>query len=114
MYSLHLLAFDKAGNYKLGRNIFLYDNQSKVEKQKKKTTYSSTASKNTSYTWVTSNTNHVQVDWKDRFINFRHKDKKWLNPVQTYNPFSILYTANEIYEDLYGERTNVRINNVNG
>ncbi|XP_076085327.1 uncharacterized protein LOC143056126 [Mytilus galloprovincialis] len=107
MYSLHLLAFDKAGNYKLGRNIFLYDNQSKVEKQKKKTTYSSTASKNTSYTWVTSNTNHVQVDWKDRFINFRHKYKKWLNPVQTY-------TANEIYEDLYGERTNVRINNVNG
>ncbi|CAG2242937.1 unnamed protein product [Mytilus edulis] len=27
MYSLHLVAFDKAGNYKLGRNLFLYDNQ---------------------------------------------------------------------------------------
>ncbi|CAC5370730.1 unnamed protein product [Mytilus coruscus] len=109
MYSLHLVAFDKAGNYKLGRNLFLYDNQSIVEIQENKPqTHCSTASKDTLYSWVTIDTKQVKIDWKDRFINVQHNDKKWLNPVKTYAPN---YT--KIYEDLYGDRKNVRIKNVN-
>lgn len=110
MYSLHLVAFDKAGNYKLGRNLFLYDNQSKVEIQENKPqTHCSTASKNTSYNWITIDTKQVKIDWKDRFINVQHNNKKWLNPVQTYAP-----NGSDIYEDLYGDRKNGRIKNVNG
>ncbi|CAC5386461.1 unnamed protein product [Mytilus coruscus] len=109
MYSLHLVAYDKAGNFKTGRNLFLYDDQSVVDTQGNQPTYCSTASEDTSYTWVTTDTNQVKVDWKDRFINIRHKNNKWLNLVQTYAPGEPKIV---VYEDLYGDRTNVQINNV--
>ncbi|VDI20686.1 Hypothetical predicted protein [Mytilus galloprovincialis] len=108
MYSLHLVAYDKAGNYKSGRTLFLFDNLSTVDTQGNKPTYCSTASKDTSYTWVTKDTSRVKIDWKSRFINIRHNAGKWLNPVQTYAKGEGIVT----YEDLYGNRTHVGIKNV--
>ncbi|CAG2233138.1 unnamed protein product [Mytilus edulis] len=108
MYSLHLVAYDKAGNYKSGRTLFLFDNLSMVDIKGNKPTYCSTASKDTSYTWVTKDTGRVKIDWKGRFINIRHNAGKWLNPVQTYAKGEGVVT----YEDLYGSRTHVGIKNV--
>lgn len=110
MYSLHLVAYDKAGNYKSGRTLFLFDNLSTVDIQGNKPTYCSTGSKDTSYTWVTKDTSRVKIDWKSRFINIRHNAGKWLNPVQTFAKGEGVVT----YEDLYGSRTHVGIKNVGG
>jgi hypothetical protein len=68
-----------------------------------------TASKNTSYEWVVQDTNTVKIIWPDRFINTRHKNNRWLNQVNTYAPEGV-----SLYEDLYGNRTNVAIKNVHG
>ncbi|CAC5360413.1 unnamed protein product [Mytilus coruscus] len=95
MYSIHMTAVDKAGNYMTGRNLFLFDDESVVDKQGDPT-YCPTASEDTSYIWVVVDTDKVKVQFKDRFINTRHKNNRWLNGVQTYNPSKV------IYEDLYG------------
>ncbi|CAG2234222.1 unnamed protein product [Mytilus edulis] len=105
MYSLHMTAVDKAGNYMTGRGLFLFDDESVVDKQGDPT-YCSTASEDTSYIWVVEDTLKVKVQFKDRFINTRHKHNKWLNRVRTYNPQKV------IYEDLYGNRTNKPISNI--
>ncbi|XP_076117799.1 uncharacterized protein LOC143085385 [Mytilus galloprovincialis] len=105
MYSLHMTAVDKAGNYMTGRSLFLFDDESVVDKQGDPT-YCPTASEDTSYIWVVEDTLKVKVQFKDRFINTRHKHNKWLNRVQTYNPQKV------IYEDLYGDRTNEPIFNI--
>ncbi|XP_063415906.1 uncharacterized protein LOC134697555 [Mytilus trossulus] len=105
MYSLHMTAVDKAGNYMTGRALFLFDDESVVDKQGDPT-YCPTASEDTSYIWVVVDTLKVKVQFKDRFINTRHKHNKWLNRVQTYNPQKVTY------EDLYGNRTNEPISNM--
>jgi hypothetical protein len=110
MYSLHFTAVDKAGNYKTGRGLFFYDNISEVDLQEVNSkTKCFTASKNTSYEWVVQDTNTVKIIWPDRFINTRHKNNRWLNQVNTYAPEGV-----SLYEDLYGNRTNVAIKNVHG
>ncbi|XP_071123173.1 uncharacterized protein [Mytilus edulis] len=109
-YSLHFFAFDKAGNYKTGRTLFLFDDQSVVDKYEDKQTICSTSSQNTSYQWVVTDTDTLQIIWTDRFINSRHKDNRWLNEVQTFSPSA----ETSIYEDLYGKRTNKLINNQHG
>ena len=108
MYSIHMVAFDKAGNYKIGRGLFLFDDQSVVTKQGNPIKCV-TASKESTFEWVVQDTNNVKIIWPDRFINIRHKNNKWLNKVNTFTPAGIT-----IYEDLYGKRTNVAINNVHG
>ncbi|CAC5360418.1 unnamed protein product [Mytilus coruscus] len=105
MYSLHMTAVDKAGNYMTGRGLFLFDDESVVDKQGDPT-YCPTASEDTSYIWVVEDTLKVKVQFKDRFINTRHKHNKWLNRIQTYHPQKV------IYEDLYGNRTNEPISNI--
>jgi hypothetical protein len=72
VYSIHLSAFDKAGNEKTGRGLFFYDDQSVVTLHGDPIKCQ-TASKNTSYKWVVQDTNTVQIIWPERFYNFRHK-----------------------------------------
>lgn len=108
MYSIHFSAFDKAGNYKTGRGLFLFDDISVVDKQGD-IPKCSTASKDTLYEWVVQDTNTVKIVWPDRYINVRHKQNMWLNKVNTFAPPDV-----SIYEDIYGNRTNVAIKNVHG
>ena len=109
MYSIHLSAIDKAGNHKTGRGLLFYDNISVIDKKAGKVTQCKTASKNTSYTWVVQNTNFMKIDWNDRFINQRHKHNLWLNKVETYAP-----PGDNVYEDIYGKRTNQAIKHIHG
>ena len=108
MYSIHFSAFDKAGNYKTGRGLFLFDDISVVDKQGDNPKCA-TASKDTLYKWVVQDTNIVKIVWPDRYSNVRHKQNMWLNKVNTFAPPDV-----SIYEDIYGNRTNVAIKNVHG
>ena len=111
MYSLHLVAYDKAGNHKVGRNLFLFDDQSVVDiDDSAEHTRCTTASKDTEYTWVVEDTSDITFVWPSRFMNVRHMNNFWLNKVLTYGPVPGV----TIYEDLYGNRTNHAIKNVRG
>ena len=108
VYSIHISAFDNGGNEKTGRGLFFYDDQSVVTLHGDPIKCQ-TASKNTSYKWVVQDTNTVQIIWPERFYNFRHKNNRWLNPVLDMAPGSA-----PIYEDLYGNRTNIEIKHMHG
>ena len=108
VYSIHISVFDNAGNEKTGRGLFFFDDQSVVTLHGEKTKCT-TASKDTSYEWVVQDTTTVKIVWTDRFFNVRHKNNRWLNPV-----LDMPSGAAPIYEDLYGNRTNVEINHIHG
>ena len=88
----------------------LFDDKSVVDKLEHKQTICDSASENTTYAWVVTDTNNVKITWTHRFINSRHVDNRWLNKVKTFA------TSKEIsvYEDLYGDRTNNAIDNIHG
>jgi hypothetical protein len=108
MYAIHFSAYDKARNYKTGRKVLLYDDISEVTFNPTKVTRVLTASKETSYVWVTKNTRLVDVMWIDRFRNYRHEVNRWLNKV------AATYGVESKYDDHYGDRQVAEIPNVHG
>ncbi|XP_061181031.1 uncharacterized protein LOC133189645 [Saccostrea echinata] len=106
MYSIHFSAFDKAGNHKTGRKVLLYDNISEVTTNPSKVTRVTTATKETSYVWVTKDTRYVDIMWRDRFRNSRHENNRWLNSVASTTG------VESKYDDHYGERQSKEIPNV--
>ncbi|KAK3101031.1 hypothetical protein FSP39_000383, partial [Pinctada imbricata] len=105
-YSIHLVAYDKAGNFMVARKIFLFDDQSVVDKVGP-LPYSPTATEITNYVWVTEDTNTVRVQWTDRFENTRHYNGRWLNAVKP----STSITDSQ-YDDITGRRQITEVNNV--
>ena len=108
MFAIHFSAFDKAGNNKTSRKVLLYDNSSAVTFNPDKVTRVVTASAESSYEWVVEDTNEVDIFWQDRFRNWRHEDKGWLNKVKPH------WAVDSKYDDHYGERQVDEIQNVHG
>lgn len=109
VYSLHISVFDLAGNEKTGRALFFYDDKSVVSLHGSDKIKCTTASKKTNYKWVVMDTNKVKIDWTNRFMNTRHNASHWL-----YNVLDMAEGAAPIYDELYGNRTNASIPNING
>ncbi|KAK3101903.1 hypothetical protein FSP39_007221, partial [Pinctada imbricata] len=109
MYAVHLSAFDKAGNWKTGRKVFLFDDIAEVEivDQPGKVTRVVTASQETNYLWVVEDTTVVKVQWTDRFRNARHEVGRWLNQIKAPS-----FMTDSRYDDNSGNRTINEINNV--
>ncbi|CAC5375358.1 unnamed protein product [Mytilus coruscus] len=108
MYSILLTAFDKAGNYKSTRSVFLFDNQSFVETTSgtRTTVLESTVESN--YTWVVFDTSLLNVTWAGRFMNERHDVYKWLNEIDANKH------VDHEYDDMSGRRTVQWFPNVKG
>lgn len=108
LYSTTLIVYDKALNYKATRCVILYDNQSKVDIMAGKRTIVEQSSKDTNYTWISVSDKTLKVSWRDRFINFRHKQNHWLG-----NVGSLSDVVGE-YDDNYGKRSVDEIPNAHG
>lgn len=108
LFSIHLIAFDKAGNYKATRRLVLYDSNSHVSHNPFLVTRVQTGSPRTNYTWIVDNTTVVTVVWSERFRNVLHDHNKWLNEVMP-NP-----VIPESLDDHGGGRSIKKINNMHG
>lgn len=108
LYSIHLTAYDKAGNYKTTRRFVLYDNNSHVSHNPFKISRVESASENTNYKWVVDNTTPIYITWKERFRNALHHHNKWLNKISPSHGIS------EPYDDFTGVRNVNQIENVYG
>lgn len=108
LYSIHLIAFDKAGNYKVTRRLVLYDSNSHVSHNPFLVTRVQTGSPKTNFTWIVHNTTLVNVVWSGRFRNALHDQNKWLNEVV---PNLVIP---ESLDDHYGGRSLKKINNMHG
>lgn len=108
LYSIHLIAFDKAGNYKVTRRLVLYDSNSHVSHNPFLVTRVQTGSPKTNFTWIVHNTTLVNVVWSGRFRNALHDQNKWLNEVV---PNLVIP---ESLDDHYGRRSIKKINNMHG
>ncbi|XP_061176007.1 uncharacterized protein LOC133184958 [Saccostrea echinata] len=108
LFSIHLAAYDKAGNYKTTRRFVLYDSNSHVSHNPFRLTRVQTASEKTKYTWVVDDTKIVKVQWKKRFRNAVHDHNKWLNEI------SPSYGITENYDDYSGQRSVDKVKNMEG
>ncbi|XP_061176006.1 uncharacterized protein LOC133184957 [Saccostrea echinata] len=108
LFSIHLTAYDNAGNYKTARCFVLYDNDSHVSYYPLHVTRVKSASEKTNYTWVVDDTKIVNVQWTKRFRNILHDHNKWLDEI------SPSYGITKSYDDYSGQRSVTKINNING
>ncbi|XP_056015772.1 uncharacterized protein LOC125675332 [Ostrea edulis] len=108
LFSIHLTAYDKAGNYKTTRRLVLYDSNSHVSHNPLRVTRVQTGSEKTNYTWIVDNTAIVDVQWPKRFRNSLHDHNKWLDEV-SINPH-----ISEKYDDYSGWRPITKVNNIAG
>ncbi|XP_052071167.1 uncharacterized protein LOC127709606 [Mytilus californianus] len=108
MFSLILSAFDRAGNHKSTRSVFLYDNQSVVEKVPGTRIIVTESAVGTNYTWVTIDTSRLTVTWTGRFRNERHDIYKWCNEIEDSSH------VDAVYDDRFGRRTVDWLTNVRG
>lgn len=108
LYSIHLTAYDKAGNYKTARRFVLYDNDSHVSHNPYEHSRVESGSKNTNYTWIVDNIRTINVVWRNRFRNVWHDNNKWLNRISESHGIS------NRYDDNTGVRNVTLIKNVYG
>ena len=108
MYSVIVVVYDKAGNFKSTRCLIFYDNQSKVDSKPDKRIIVTQTSKATNYTWVSVTDKTLKVSWKDLFINERHKKHSWLSAVAS------LQKVDNVYDDHFGKRDVMEIPNAHG
>ena len=108
MYSVIVVVYDKAGNFKSTRCLIFYDNQSKVDAKPNKRTIVTQTSKETNYTWVSVTEKTLNVAWEDLFINERHKNHSWLSVVAS------LPKVDNVYDDHFGKRDVMAIPNAHG
>ncbi|CAC5401969.1 unnamed protein product [Mytilus coruscus] len=98
MYSIIFTVFDKAGNHKSTRSVFLYDDESVVETTPETRIIVTESTVNTNYTWVVQNMTRLLVRWTGRFTNERHHVRHWLEQL-TPNQH-----VDELYDDNFGVR----------
>ncbi|XP_069132408.1 uncharacterized protein [Argopecten irradians] len=84
MFSIIFSAFDKGGNHRSMRRLSLFDDQSRVNVMPQADTYVATASVTTNYTWLTIETQNINVTWVGRFVNSRHDAAHWLRSVEPH------------------------------
>ena len=108
MYSIIFTAFDKAGNYKSTRSVFLFDDQSVVETTSGTRMIVTESTSETNYTWVVTDTSQLHVKWPGRFMNKRHHVNHWLDDVGSHTHIDLSY------DDSFGERTIEQVTNVEG
>lgn len=108
LYSIHLTAYDKAGNYKSARRFVLYDGNSHVSHNPYEHTRVATGSKETNYTWVINNTTTIEVTWTKRFRNALHDNNKWLNEISESHGIS------DLFDDFNGSMSVRHFKNVYG
>ena len=108
MYSIIFTAFDKAGNYKSTRSVFLFDDQSVVETTSGTRMIVTESTSETNYTWVVTDTSQLHVKWPGRFINERHVVNGWLEPVANHT------SIETVYDDIFGRRTVQWYTNIKG
>jgi hypothetical protein len=108
MYSIIFTAFDKAGNYKSTRSVFLFDDQSVVETTSGTIMIVTESTSETNHTWVVTDTSQLHVKWPGRFINERHDVNEWLEPVANHT------SIETVYDDIFGRRTVQWYTNIKG
>lgn len=108
LFSIHLTAYDKAGNYKTTRRFVLYDSNSHVSHNPSKHSRVDNASQNTNYTWMIDNTTPICLTWKKRFRNDLHFRDQLLNKISPSHGIS------EPYDDYTGARNVNHVKNVYG
>ncbi|KAL3871817.1 hypothetical protein ACJMK2_039789 [Sinanodonta woodiana] len=106
-YSVLLVVFDKAGNTKSTRRIFIFDNISTVEKMNNPFKVTS-ASEETSFRWINKQCKMVHVEWHSHFANKAHESNGWLNSVEK------LYQVASVLDDYQGKRQISRTENIHG
>ncbi|XP_052095904.1 uncharacterized protein LOC127731085 [Mytilus californianus] len=98
MYSIIFTVFDKAGNHKSTRSVFLFDDESVVETTPGTRIIVTESTVNTNYTWVVQNMTHLHVSWTERFTNERHHVRHWLEQLAPNKH------VDELYDDKFGVR----------
>ncbi|XP_071153805.1 uncharacterized protein [Mytilus edulis] len=94
MYSIIFTVFDKAGNHKSTRSVFLFDDESVVETTPGTRIIVTESTANTNYTWVVQNMTHLHVSWTGRFTNERHHVRHWLEQLAPNKHVDKLYDDN--------------------
>lgn len=108
MYSIILTAFDKAGNYKSTRSLFLFDDNSFVETTSGTRMIVTESTLETDYEWVITESSLLHVTWPGRFKNERHDIYKWLHRLESNSH------VDSTYDDRFGRRTVDWFTNVKG
>ncbi|XP_041357550.1 uncharacterized protein LOC121374514 [Gigantopelta aegis] len=107
VYSLLLLARDKAKNERKARRIVLYDPISTITTNKNQPLVITSAVASTNYTWQLD-TSAISVEFTDRFINSLQTTNNWLAPVADDSD------VDSQYDDHEGEITVAGIPNKQG
>ncbi|XP_052083679.1 uncharacterized protein LOC127721009 [Mytilus californianus] len=107
MYAVHFTAFDRAGNYKSARGLFLYDNNEDIELGRG--SIEVIQAKNYSEKgWITYPSSRIHVTWKDMFVKTDHLKHNWLAKVKKFDHIE------SSYDDNSGKRTIEMVPNVKG
>ncbi|XP_071079258.1 uncharacterized protein [Haliotis cracherodii] len=80
IFSIEITTIDKAGNFKSGRRIIIYDGESKVETTPNTVLRVTSAAEISSWDWQWTS-DSVNIDWNHRYINTLHYQNRWLERV---------------------------------
>lgn len=107
MYAVHFIAFDRAGNHKTARALFLYDTNELIDlhngqmKVLKSVQYLEKS-------WITYSNPFIDVEWKDKFVKTEHFKNGWLAKIKKNAHIE------QIYDDNSGIRNVTLVSNVKG
>lgn len=107
MYAVHFIAFDRAGNNKTARALFLYDTNELIDlhngqiKVLKSVQYLEKS-------WITYSNPFIDVEWKDKFVKTEHFKNSWLAKIKKNAHIE------QIYDDNSGIRNVTLVPNVKG
>lgn len=107
MYAVHLSAFDRAGNYKTARSVFLYDTNKLIELDKGPITVTK-AVPYSGKDWIISSNPFIDVEWKNKFVKTEHFKNSWLSKIHPYHDIEASYDDNS------GKRNVTMVPNVKG
>lgn len=107
MYAVHFTAFDRAGNYKSARGLFLYDNNEEIELGRGSIEVIQ-ANNYSEKGWITYPSSLIYVTWMDMFVKTDHFKHSWLSKVKKFD-----YIESS-YDDNSGKRAIDMVPNVKG
>ncbi|XP_060596188.1 uncharacterized protein LOC132750262 [Ruditapes philippinarum] len=105
-YSIEIIVYDRAKNYKVSRRIILYDNASVVNLHGEPSSIVQADDSG----WINKHSENIEIVWPNRFRNIRHYNGGWLNGVQKND--DVIKDLDDI--EGRSSRTVDRLNNVNG
>lgn len=107
MYAVHFTAFDKAGNHKSARALFLYDNNEVIDLSNGSIDVLK-AKPYLGKSWITYTSPDVDICWKEKFMKTDHFKHSWLAKVKRFE------FVEPSYDDNSGKRTIQMVPNVKG